>query len=334
MARHTTLAEEIKGYIDLGTLVSLFVGPVLLGWGLRKLKEKRLIENTPTSKVRSAAVGIVELSGTAQQRKPMKAPVSETEACWWYCRVEELRMVGVGLRKRQKWVTIKRIGSVDFFYVDDSTGRMLINPEGAEFHVGLNTVEITGGTSMRFTPILNTWDILPTTWSGVRMRIKEQVIPHQAQVFVLGELTSTVKHLEDRHAQFIARLRAIKADASKMAEADADHDGTIDAAEWDAFRHKQEEDFLKEEMARQDQIPEEDKMVVQRPAKGDFVVSTETEGEVLTSLRSMVPKLIFGGIALTGLAVWFASRQDWGSPVVILSAVGLGLVAGFFISRS
>jgi len=92
-------------------------------WGLRRLNQKRLIENTPTSKVRSAAMGLVELAGLARERKPQKSPSPTRRAAGGTagCR-------NCAPAQAVNWVTIKQIGSVELFYLDDTTGCVLINP--------------------------------------------------------------------------------------------------------------------------------------------------------------------------------------------------------------
>lgn len=317
------------GRVD-GIFYTLIGGPILLGWGLRKLNEKRLIENTPVSKVRSAAMGVVELSGIARQRKPQKSPLSNRDACWWNCQVQELRSNG----KNTYWATIKQVGCMDFFYLDDTTGKVLVNPMGAELHILKYTFDLNAMTRTQIAPVLNGWGINDLNWIGgeKRLRILEQLIPDCAPLFVMGELMSVADHLDDRQARFEARMRAIKADPVKMAEADTNHDGTIDAEEWDAFRAKQEEEFLKEETERQSQMPDQDQMLVHAPANGAFVVSTESEGELLNSFKWSAPLSIAGGIALSALGVGLALLQDW-NPLFIIGLVGAGLAASLFIKQ-
>src|SRR4051812_42245674 len=101
-----------------GILVGLVGGPVVLVWGLRKVSEKRLVENTPTSRVRSAAMGLVELSGIARPHSPLKSPLTGLDACWWQCVVEERVSDG----KNTHWRTIREVSSNDWFYLEDPTG--------------------------------------------------------------------------------------------------------------------------------------------------------------------------------------------------------------------
>ena len=51
-------------------------GPVLLFCGFRALRLHRLIDNTPTVKVRSMAMGLVEVKGRIEERSRLTAPFS------------------------------------------------------------------------------------------------------------------------------------------------------------------------------------------------------------------------------------------------------------------
>jgi hypothetical protein len=48
---------------------ALVGGPACLTWGLTRLKHHRLMENVPTSRVRSAAMGLVELKARPGRRQ-------------------------------------------------------------------------------------------------------------------------------------------------------------------------------------------------------------------------------------------------------------------------
>ena len=71
----------------IGFALILFFGGLLLFYsGLKKLQRDRLIANIPTSKIRSMAMGIVELYGTIQTyEETLTAPFSGKECV--YCRV-------------------------------------------------------------------------------------------------------------------------------------------------------------------------------------------------------------------------------------------------------
>jgi len=171
-----------------GQLIAFLLigGPMAVLWGLSKLGEKRLIENTPRSKVRSAAMGLVELAGIAQSKAPLKAPVSGLACCWWHCRVQELRSDG----KNSHWETIRETDARTLFYLRDETAGVLVDPQGAELRVLTNTTAVDSATRTLLGPVLQGWGIddLRRFSLGGRLRIIEQVIAECAPLFVLGEL--------------------------------------------------------------------------------------------------------------------------------------------------
>ncbi len=91
---------------------------------------KRLFEDTPTSLIRSAAQGYVELNGIGLllEGPPIVAPLTGTTSTWYKFSVEEKR----GSGKNSRWVTIRNGTSDDLFLLRDQTGDCVVDPEGAK----------------------------------------------------------------------------------------------------------------------------------------------------------------------------------------------------------
>ncbi|MDO8660896.1 MAG: hypothetical protein Q7K43_03335, partial [Candidatus Woesearchaeota archaeon] len=105
--------------------VLLIMGIIFFSIGLSQWRLKRIIENTPTSKIRSIAMGLVEIAGTTA--KPFKewlvSPFTKQNCAYYSCIIQEHRKRG----KTSTWVTIfSRILSVPF-YVKDNTGMVLVD---------------------------------------------------------------------------------------------------------------------------------------------------------------------------------------------------------------
>ena len=115
----------VYAFIGIGAGVYLFYR------GFRMLQRKRLIEDTPTSKIRSAAIGLVEVSGLANGPYTMPAPVSQLP-CYMH-RTMVWIYVQSGKNKRWKKVVDERLHVP--FYLEDETGRVLIDPSGAELDI-------------------------------------------------------------------------------------------------------------------------------------------------------------------------------------------------------
>ena len=114
---------------------SLLRSPVLwgilaIGLGVRSffrgfpfLKRKQLIDDTPTSSVRGAALGAVEISGTVVGPYSLISPLSETD-CFYY------HAIARGSSREDKKAKEEILYAP--FFLDDGTGRVMVDPRGAE----------------------------------------------------------------------------------------------------------------------------------------------------------------------------------------------------------
>lgn len=109
-------------------------GLVAFFWGLRCYQRKRLMQNTPTSKVNAVALGPAELCGRAVPHESMTSPIEELPCVYWRYKVEELRRTG----KSSSWVTIDKGESAAPFYLEDDTGKLLVVPGRATIDIPKN----------------------------------------------------------------------------------------------------------------------------------------------------------------------------------------------------
>ena len=105
------------------TIVASIVGFYL---AFRWMARARIIEDTPTARIRSAHQGYVELTGQAQliDGPPIIAPLTSTPCCWYQYKIEK--------KGHKHWRTLESDTSDELFLLDDETGRCVIDPEGAE----------------------------------------------------------------------------------------------------------------------------------------------------------------------------------------------------------
>ena len=96
--------------------------------GFRLLQRKRLVLNTPTSKIRSASMGLVEISGLAASPFVMISPLKRVE-CYYY------RSVAWQLKQQGKNSTWEKVAEEILqvpFYLDDDSAKVLVDPRGAD----------------------------------------------------------------------------------------------------------------------------------------------------------------------------------------------------------
>ena len=102
--------------------------PLCFYFGFRNWRLARLIDDTPVSRIRSAAQGYVELCGIASMGEgpPTIAPLSQLPCAWWSYCIEH----HTGEGRNRRWETINRGVSVAPFLLQDDTGDCLVGHGG------------------------------------------------------------------------------------------------------------------------------------------------------------------------------------------------------------
>ena len=186
----TSLFLATNGKELFWPIVGVGAGLYLFYRGFRLLQRKRLILNTPTSKIRSASLGLVEISGLATGPYTMPAPITAIPC--YYARTVGWQWKQQG--KNRQWVKFADESRHVPFYLDDNTGRMLIDPQGAEMEIHCDFKEEYNGSSL-----FSTSKDIPQTVSGFlarhaitddrKVKIEEYCIKPKNALFVLGTLT-------------------------------------------------------------------------------------------------------------------------------------------------
>lgn len=155
--------------------------------GFRLLARKRLLLSTPTSKIRSAALGLVEVNGSAVGPYTMSAPITG-KPCFLYHTIAWQEREG----KKQEWEKIADETLHVPFFIDDSTGQLLIEPLGADLDLHKDLREeyaslffSSADVPPRVSVFLTRHDIVPAR----RLRIEERSIKPEDALFVAGSLT-------------------------------------------------------------------------------------------------------------------------------------------------
>jgi hypothetical protein len=163
------------------------IGVYLFYRGFRMLQFKRLILNTPLSKVRSASMGLVELSGMAVGPGTIPAGITGDPCYYYRATAWELQRSG----NNREWKQVANESLFVPFFVQDDTGRMLVNAQGAEMDVHRNFKDEFGGSffSAGDMPLGPAEDfLLRYGISGRHVRVEEYCIKPKYPLFVLGTL--------------------------------------------------------------------------------------------------------------------------------------------------
>lgn len=124
-----------------------FVLPIIaaltcLYYAFRYLYQIRLIQDTPTSKIRSAAQGYVELSGTTYPLKNevLISTITQTPCLWYRYVIEEWRTFQTNEGPKSAYQFLHQQESDDFFILRDNSGECIINPKGAVIIANHHTI--------------------------------------------------------------------------------------------------------------------------------------------------------------------------------------------------
>ncbi len=276
-------------------------------YAFKAWRENRVVADTPTSRVRSAAQGYVELTGhgVIPPHKETIAPLTGKPCTWWRYTIEERRASG----RSRGWTRVDSGISEEPFVLDDGTGQCLIDPRGAEvFPVSKDVwygstewpeVRIPDGQGF-FGKLA---DVL---LSGGHYRYTEYRLQPNETVCALGAYRSS-GGIEDPETAVAALLHEWKQDQRSLLERfDRNRDGALDAAEWDQAR-----------AAAHQQVVE--RMVVQPVASGLSVLSKPSDGRAFMlsasdgaalarRLRRNAATAIAACMGSTAALVWMATR--------------------------
>lgn len=187
----------------------------------RSLRHARLVDDTPTARIASAAQGYAELRGRGQPLAglPLLSPLNGLPVLWWRLLTEKQNEKG-------KWQQESLEQSQASFLLDDGSGSCLVDPEAAEILVQRR--EVTERDERRYT----LWTLLP-----------HDPVYVLGDFRTLGPLDGALDGALDGPISESRRLAELlehwKADqAGLLARFDLDGNREIDLKEWELARHQ------------------------------------------------------------------------------------------------
>ena len=232
-AGSTDLLRPVVGQVVHSGLLPATLAVGLCWWAFACLRLKRRIEDTPTSRVRSLAMGLIEVRGRAQRRYALVTPMTHC-ACAWY-RLRRYRRDG---RSRWTLVSSHDSGHVPFL-LDDGSGQVTIDPAGATVKAHTRLTGFPGESTV----------IGAAVEGGPDEKWVEELIYEGTTVYVLGfarPLGAPAPGLQERT---VAALRRLKLDPQALRRYDANGDGRLDAAEWQVARDDAVQQAAAEQLA-------------------------------------------------------------------------------------
>lgn len=266
-------------------------GPYLFFRGFRVLQLKRRIMNTPRSSIRSAALGPVEVSGTAVGPYTLIAPMSRADCLYYRLVVESNPRGDLGRKVHEMCAPL---------FLDDGTGTLMIYPHGAELRMTPSCQRAEYGAAAA---------LVATRYSRqIPEFSQEYTIKPGDKIFVLGTLVENA---------WARKVSSPDADLSRIGPGFVS-DAEADLQRRDAFP------FLDASVPAGATVQTEEQFdlktgVIMVKGKAPFIISSDDEHDLLTKLGWKSLLCIWGGpiAALWGLWMLLIVRPGFiGSPLV------------------
>src|SRR2546425_6227430 len=131
---------------DTMALIGFIAGLVFFFKGFKVYREYRVLADTPEQPIRSIAMGLVHVHGKAKGEQLVSSPVTQSPCLFYRVNIEKWRTNSKG---GGSWTHYKTDTNGVTFHLEDVTGKVLVDAQGAEYDL-LQTAqrEIGGGLSL------------------------------------------------------------------------------------------------------------------------------------------------------------------------------------------
>lgn len=273
---------------------------VAVVFAFRWVARARLVEDIPTSRIRSAAQGYVELEGVADlmQGEPIVSPLTGTPCTWYRCKIE--RRTGSGDKRR--WRTLEKYLSDGLFLLRDATEICVVDPEGAEVIPAEKLVWYGDSAMPRGAPLhTGRWSWL--LQSGEYRYTEERLLPGEP-LYALGWFATVggANEAFDTREEVRELLASWKRDPVTLKAFDRNGDGTVDLDEWQEAR----------EVAHREVRLRQRKRAVQpgihtlsRPRDGHhYLLSARSQAQITARFRWLAGTAFTTFLGAGGAAAW------------------------------
>jgi len=235
------LAMSTGDYLALVTVLAA-VCIYLLYYCFHTYRRFRFVDGTATSKIRSAAQGLVELKGLGEwlPGDTITSPFSNSRCVWYHCTIDKRERSG----KRTTWTNISDDCSDQLFRLVDDTGYCIVAPDHAHVIPESDITWYGHSTECRSSgPGKGGW----LRFSAGRYRFRERLIRPATTLYALGwfrtlhsnpSTESIANQVEDLVRQWKLQPQRY------LGDFDLDGNGKIQNQEWKAVRSSARQQVL------------------------------------------------------------------------------------------
>jgi len=268
----------------------------LVAYGFVLVYRARLMENTPTSLIRSAAQGYVELSGHARllPGPPIVSPLSDTPCAWWSYRVQERERNG----KDNQWRTIEEATSGELFLLADTTGECIVDPDYASVTPSISRSWGGPAPKPHRPPDGASW------LSFGNYRYSEKLVLLGDSLYATGWFRTQTAILDLNESRDVSELMAEwKQDKHNLLKRfDTNGDGQIDMQEWEVARRTALEQVRSQHVERS--LDPDLHVLSKPPDRRPFVLSTLTQKSMTRRYRFWATLCLLGAAAVVGFCTY------------------------------
>lgn len=254
----------------MAALISL-LGVAIFWHGFNRMHKYRLIKDIPQSKIRSMAMGLVEIHGTCRPAELIYAPFSKSECVYFKYEIKEYRKHTSRdskghSRTTYSWDTVAFGDRRVPFYAVDDTGQVMVYPDRAEFAI------------------------------RERMAFHQDHGVYDGIAMFISALNSWKGDKEARPETDDLRLVALREWKGKVTVGDRRY--------YEYFLAPDDQLFVMGTAANDADAPDH-VLIRQGQNENTFIISDRSEKELLKSLaKQMTASFIFGGLFFGAGIVW------------------------------
>jgi hypothetical protein len=120
--------SEADAKVGIFTCMAFGLGVAFFFTGFKTYRNMRELEDTPRVPIRGVPMGLVQVRGKACGNAPLESPVWKKPCHLYKVNIERWKRDGEG--GSWEYFSTQLVGQR--FYLDDGTGKVLVDPEGAE----------------------------------------------------------------------------------------------------------------------------------------------------------------------------------------------------------
>ncbi|GKS68032.1 E3 Ubiquitin ligase [Nitrosomonas sp. PY1] len=254
---------------EFAVLSCLLVASISLYLAIRNWKRSRIIEDTPTTKLRSAHQGYVEVSGKGQfiDDQAIYAPLSNHPCLWYHSQIEQEESVIENNRKQSRWRIVYNRTSDYRFKLMDADSSCYVDPAHAEVN-GSEHLAWYGNTEWPTKTLLLESQSLIHGFSNHYRYSESLILPGQS-LYILGQFTTVSASTQHKErAIMIDLLNEWKKDQADLQRRfDSNRDGVINQPEWEVARQQAR---LEAQQIHAQLVLEPDVNIIAKPEKSGY----------------------------------------------------------------